>query len=513
MALIYSPIQDVDISDLGVDVKTHPECPKAFITRANVNIYFSMLIALIYGRRDMIPIVWAWARTAAELHLRAWRPEDQSRIYSSPDLDWVIDFCQKLQDTCIDFKIPASLSDSGSDVSVNIPYIISLAIRFARDNRSSISLGSDGDDTLLYIITLMDLSEHDRKLIHLVSLQCMAGSLIGSTGWTTSAMVDELGDNDISSSVISAAETSLSSLIGPEVAHLPAKAMRAFQNMRDYNDSKMEVVWGACVKSMMNGYEPVELEDEPLYQDAFSRSQRWRKGNISDGLKRIRDACSNRTWEESVDNVLSEMSSGDPYRDVDDYLYKSYKLARDLEHNNLYQPMSFMSMEDYEWMMQNGKVRLREDISEEELMAFSDDPAYINRVASSRLWGELARNITTAFYVRVDDEDQIAALKKMCGEVVVEWDREVLGYSTLSLNDSMLSKFCLPASRDNREKFMAVLSASQVGSMTSKNPGFIPALAKSVAGSPCWVNYVELQIHESLTPKLISNVEIPNAVR
>jgi len=296
-------------------------------------------------------------------------------------------------------------------------------------------------------------------------------------------------------------------LIGPEFIHLPSKAMWAFQKMEDLNNYSMEVVWDCCFNSMMNGYKPVNLEEGPEYSDPFERSQHWRNGNIDDELQVIRDECSNRTWQQSVDLVVTDSSIGDPYKDIEDYLARSWALARDRERNGLYQPVSFMSKDSFEWLIKNGRVKLRDDFTEESLMRFSDDPFYANEVAMSRLWGEDFKELTTAFYVNIDDDEQISTLSKMCGQVKVYWKREVLGYSTLSLNDSQLSQFCLPASRDNREKYMAVLAASQVGTMTANNPGFIPALASRVAGNPCWVNYVELQVHEALTMKHISSVD------
>jgi hypothetical protein len=89
----------------------------------------------------------------------------------------------------------------------------------------------------------------------------------------------------------------------------------------------------------------------------------------------------------------------------------------------------------------------------------------------------------------------------MYGEVAVIWKPEVMKWASCCVNDSQCAPFALPATEKTLKRMLFPVQIARILSLNRRADAELAArLSGELTGVYAFPDFVEIQIHESLTP-------------
>jgi hypothetical protein len=486
MSLIHSPLPNHPISAIGVfnkgDEYESEATRKPFVVaNSNMGIYFSCLFCLMNGRRDLLPLTWAWSRTSARMSIRfSFLRYDKPALREVQEVRW---FFMDMVDTILTFRVPCVVVEDGEEV--NMADFLQRVLSFLeRSKQTEIPT----DDLAAFLLSSIESTEAERRVFRQMSRFSTAGVTISATVFSAlrAKPTDTL-------KVLRQGQQGIGSLFGIEYTHLPGLGMKAMIELKESNS--IEEVWSALVKAVCHTDAEIKLNtvahDESPYE---RRNRRAVSGFLPTIYESIRARCNKEKLEESL--ISSARLPIDNLKEAMDYAY---------EEQADFVPVTFMRSKGYDAFNESGKVKTFWDFVDEGSPAslwhsrYSDMPDRSRLITDSRLWGERGSDITYGALIHRSMKDVIANLANMYGEIMVEWNLKVLNFATLTANDSASAAFALPATKENVIKAVVPLCLARLESRSCRNPGRIPELVNALFGVETWMNFIEIQVHKRLT--------------
>ena len=476
MSLIHSPIKGVPISALGINGS---DCS----LRANSCIYASCLAALMFGRRDYIPVVWAWVISS----------EKTNHLKDTSDLTeamWTVMFIENLCNTILENKICCDLSVNYGGATLNIGETILKLVKSAQYACKLDKLNSVND-----LFLSSDIIQDELAILSAISKLVYLGTTIATAGFVIS--VNDPVDSERLNDLIHEIHT----VAGVDFTHLPDKIAKGFRSLKGKTD--MYSVWSKMSKEVSGSSK--ELQSSAMYENPEERMEcRWAAGDTSKKNIQMREDADNITVSKAIANIgFLMLRAGVPTRLVEGTLRACSDSVPLIDDSlSQYVPVTFMSAESFNKFSKDGETKTLWDLEKEKSIhwhyRYSDDPIADRLSTDARLWGEKGEDITYAFLISEVMKDSIAILSQMYGNVMVEWDKKVLKYSTLTINDSSIAPYAIPCTMTNAIKALLPLIVGRMQMCDSIEQGCVPFITEALFGTPVWVNYVELQIHSKL---------------
>jgi hypothetical protein len=501
MSLKNNPT-NLKLAQLGLESEAQlpGSVPRELIQRANAGTYLAAAYTLGHGRRDLMPLTIQWNRANAMAHfLRMGKVEDATII----NKDWCATFFNFLRDSLLDMPDAAMVSyELGGERTVNVPELLSAAL-----DRLKAGQVPEGERCLLDALAM---DAKTTELLNLVGKFCGVAALV--TLHTQRHALDkregQQGDPHLARAV-----AVIQSQMGGTFAHTAAQVAEAFAGLQ--GKQGMEDVWDAMSTAMCRTDIRVELTEPPA-QDTESahhrRGRRWLSGSIPADIAEERDVATSQTLREALDQVSALSArhklpvNPDALRNgllhVSDYV--------DQEVDN-FVPMTFMRPEAFDLFSKTGETLTVWDLSEMKDFhktwhhRYTDVPLHGRAVTDNRLYGERGRYLTYGALIHRGMTDQIANLSEMYGTHVVTWKRESLQFSTLTLNDSQLAPYVVPATKMMVKKLAFAFMAPRLLGMPAHHP--LPLLiSKCMFGDATYPDFIECQMHNSMVMADVSDV-------
>lgn len=500
MSLINSPIKGVEIEELGVDADIPDNVGISVPARANASIYFSCLTCLMYGRRNLLPVTWAWAAATAEATYSEPRPSS---------IDGVVDFARSVIENMDAYGI-GSPTDAGEVVALRDTLLL-----VATEGHVA-GLEFSSGDPLAFILGAQEAKKENRLALRQISTHCALGSIITETAWEA-FKAGWIEDEERSAQIMQMGKTGVESLGGVEFSHLPALALSGFASLMLREVWRMENVWATMSNEVMCGGRVIELDDPiPDEPPRTTRNRRWYSGNVPEGIARDRDTSAEMTTVEVLAKVGSTLQQSSAPGLSNETFIGAYEYCRKWITTELekFVPMTFMSPVAYERFLVDGRTKDLWELAEEGNLdqawhyQFSDDPIRGREVTDNRLWGEKGKGIVFGVLLHPGMEDVVKALTNMYGCRIVKWRRDVLDVTTITLNDSTAAPFAIPATRENCLKYLIPFMMGRLGGLGRDNPGPVPYVTNALRVPVPWVNFIEIQVHRPLTSADIKEVTV-----
>jgi hypothetical protein len=490
MPLLYSPIQDKPISALGIESGVYdPSC----VARANAGIYFSCMAALSFGKRDLLPVVWAWSHAV-----------NMSNLENDFEKGTVKSACTVLrffvQNILEDNVNPIVKSDSGDEVNV-----CELALKIL----SLADCGAVGAENILSTaMTMLKAPKQAFECFAVLSKLGFLGSIISETGYALFSEDASLMET------VEYGYKEISSVAGVDFTRFPAMASKGFKNLK--GASNMNSVWHSMSSEVgCLGASRIIRDFSGLEESAEdTMSRRWKSGIAPAFICRNRDFANSSTVENvmvRIGSYLKETGADiDQIRESLDVFVETVHLVSDTLEN--YYPITFMPKKAYEEFYNCGHTKTIWDLEKECLLGdtwhltYTDDPMGCRAITDRRLWGEKAHNTVYAALIAPSMRDVVSRLADNYGTVMVEWDEKVFDYSTLTINDSMSAEYSIPATKDNRVKCLVPWVMSRIQAANTIHRGLSPVVQKASFNCSQWINYIEVQIHSRLTTDDVANL-------
>jgi len=493
MSLYYSPVAGKELATLGIE---KGEFEARLVRKANAAIYFSCMATLMFGRRDLLPVVWAWSQASNESNLIT-----NFAIASKENaVKFLTFFIRNLTQNKIDYRISA---DPNSGV-VNCVEIAFKLLEYI-DLNGVVEKGS----VLTQAMKGAGFDSDSFQAMSVISKLAFLGLMISEGGYYYGI------DTEEANSIVDISYTELSSVAGIDFTRFPELAHKGFTALKDaYN---MYSVWSAmsdqacCIGAVKT------LKDSTLKESAEEKmSRRWKSGVICASLKSQRDYANSSTVEEVLVKVGTSLKNeGAPLLFISealDAVVNSLSLISSSLDN--YVPITFMDSASFSKFKADKLTKTIWDLEKEvnEMKTwhskYSDIPIDCRKIVERRLWGEKCKEVVYAALISPALKDVVGILARNYGMVAIEWDKKVFDYSTLTINDSMTAPYSLPATKDNRVKFLLPWIISRMQGASPNKRGIAPYIQECVFGFGQWINYIEVQIHSRLTIKDVESVRL-----
>lgn len=499
MSLIHSPIHNKEISTLGIEVGEYAD--SSTLEVVNATIYFSCAVTLMFGRRDLMPMVWAWSVASARANYETDTEHGTDRSVGL--------LLKHFVDIGIGNGINWRVTAKESSEPSNLCFLCNLAMGVLDTH-----LIPDGDLKLSIAMQKAGASPDDMELFSIVSRMAFIGRVIANTGYDI-FQHQETG-NDGYDENIAYGYNELSRVRGLSLDHLPLLAAKAYSKLK--GKKNMYSVWTTmsqevCCNSKISKIE--DYSDKPTFAEE-TMQRRWLGGSISQYLKSCRDHSNEVSVETVAAYVIKNMMADGHTIDSAKSSVVSVLDAIKLLNSSFkcYKPITFMSEESYQSFMRDGVTKTIWDLEKEVFMSntwhwkYSDCPTNARLVTEKRLWGEKAYNTVYAALASFEMKDVIYSLSYMYGKVAVEWKRDVLNYSTITAGDSMSCAYSVPSTNSNIVKYLLPILLARMSGSWSNVEGLASYVTSSIFGGRKMMNYVETQIHSRLTPNDIQSVRI-----
>jgi len=483
--ILRSPVKGRTILELGVEGKhaTTPEEEK----RGNVAIYLTLLMLLQHGRRDLMPLGWAWAKANFEAG-RLPNPEDYG-------MDWAADFCTRVGDTLI---------DNAFDHLIGGESVAATMSRMSHIARTDRKWGKDrGGSAMEYLARALGLPDSFyREMAVVVRTGCAADCMADAA---CEAYKAKISGDDTKAKVVSAVALSTISALEPSFNHYPEAVISAFGKMT--NPSMAEVWWRLHYELFKGG--KITMPEPSVFDSPIARRDAlWCRGSIDGSIAELRDTVCHKSWADFVRGLYCNLSSTmeeDKFMDALGHVRDSGMKAL-LEGK--YAILTFQNDSEMAMFREAGCYQTGYDIppTTPGFFDYSDDPLFGKRVNDKRLWGEEGRNITPAFLIHLDDTGTIQRARANYGRHVIKWPISVLDYATICINDHESVPYTLPATHTVMTKaIMAVhtthlfaMSALTGNGPTPGNVHLVKAINQAIMGQPRWSSVLDIQIHRKM---------------
>lgn len=479
MSLLHSPIKGLPISALGVEDSDNS-------LRANTCIYLSCLCALMFGKREYMPIVWAWVVCVEKTnHIKS--------TTGMSELLWACSFINELVYTIGVNSIDCVLQGKNGDY-INIASVLSKV-----EKTSKLCDSLEGIQSLDELLADSEISSEEVSILSTISKMVYLGTSISTAGFLLYAEGEGSGE------ALDKVMQEIHGVAGIDFTLLPYKVADAYASLKNKTD--MYSVWSHMSREVCSTKLSKKVAESCAYENPVDRVEsRWGNGDISADESALRDKADSISISEALSNVSASLLRDDvPLRLIEGVLLSCTNAISILDFTlEAYSPVTFMSVESFRRFRDFGETKTLRDLDREFGLCescyfrFSDDPIAERNVTDRRLWGEKGEDITYAVLISDVMKDTIGILSEMYGKVMVEWRRDVLEYSTLTVNDSSSALYSIPATPANCIKALLPLYVGRAQKSGSEDQGCVPYITEAIFGEPFWVNFVELQIHSKL---------------
>ena len=517
MSLIYSPLEGVGIHQLGVEGAAgqyyNKDTEDYVYQKGNMSIYLSCLVCLIHGRRDLLPLTWAWSNASERCQLDEWKPDwDENVLIHFRNLKWFERFRSYMMDNLEGFPVKCVVG--GIDLWDFFTRLENLPTKNMK-GKGKLNEGA----ALITALEVMEVSDEEHELVALISKFVAAGSLIAFYAYKRFELLHLLPPEEIEPRMriraaddIHLADKHLSPIVGNSFTHIIVASAFAYLDVSGVG-SDMGVVWEAMYSNYGGSqYRKVKVKEPPtLKAPEFEAKYMRAKMRLPEAP--AKGTAERSVWENlnaSLDDSVESLADAYPHMEAIISSAKNY-LSREL---HMFVPMTFMSRAAYEGFKKDGKVRTFWDLYDAGELKNSwhfnnsDDPVAIRAVADMRLWGERGRDITYGALVHKADVETINTFHRMYGDVCIEWKRDILDWSTLTTNDSHLGAFPVLATPTNQVKHLIPVVLSSFDGTNVERQGYIPTLSRHFFGAPMWINFIEFQSHTCLRSEDVVEVRV-----
>lgn len=514
--LLHSPIKNIPHTELGVHINVAAQpLPEYAEQRANVSIYFSMLLCLHYGRRDLLPLVWAWHRASIESHFATYNPADDdpdSEALSGPtSARFAVAAAERMLDIVLDYKLHVQVPVTVHEDELQNMAVLLNAVASKGGARCKDYMEAECGDAFGWLasevgvgikpIALASFINQRSGLASLVALMCQQAANEYAKTNSNMGIVNQCLDQ--------ARMAMVRMLGGQDFIHYPQLLMEGIVAMKGKGD--MGTVWECLTAALYPRRGTVVCPQVRAFEtDEECRDYRWRNGKVAQDIVDRRELCHYQTVPHAAKRVAAQL--GRAGMDTLVRTFFEFGIAKATETLGLdeWHPVTFMRPKSYDAFMEAGRTKdfwtMRREGRESWHSMFSDDPSMARAVTDLRLWGEQGSPLTYCAFVRLDDYAQLAALGRMYGTKAVVWDMEAMHtYGTLTINDSQAAPFALPGTPENILKAMVPMMVGAYGEANGQrlclhNPGPVPAMCNQLFGVATWPNFIEVQLHASMTP-------------
>lgn len=502
MSLKNNPFKNKKLSELNIYDSIPSNIDDNSTRRDHASIYLASMICLGHGRRDLLVMTFLWQRSVAVA--RACSPTDYQQTLEGVR-GWSIIFFQYLIDSLLEHRGEVGEEDFKLSGGGRLCSIIQSALTHVEAMKGELS-----QNFLQESFDASTENEGDKGDLDLISRCAFFSSMACSM--SDSAV---LSDNaEARKGILRAMTSNINQAFDGNFDHVPRLTYNAFEIMNSKNHvSNITQVWETLSDHFCHASSCSDIPESPDYASAIDRmKQRCSKSPKVQASSDTYDQVTERTYTDALALFITktlEAKSFDP-RPVMGGL-TSYLM---IESANMV-PITFFSKKAYESFRLEGKTKTvwersqEEDFKESWHYRYTDVPMHGRALCDKRLFGEKGTDITYAVFIHKGMLNQIKTLADMYGEVAVTWKRDCLDYSSLTINDSMHAPFVTPATIETLKKFVASYYLPSFINSVKADPK-VRDFVTTMTGYPCHPNFVELQIHKSMTVDDIESVEKVN---
>lgn len=517
--LLHSPIKDTQVAQLGVrtDGASYPLPPYAE-QRANITIYMTMQLCLNYGRRDLLPLAWAYTRSAVETHFAFYDPDisleaEATHLQGKAGALYAVEAAGRMLDTILDYRLPVQLPVTVHEQEQqNMAFALTRIADYGPTVAGRFNEGKHGEP-MGWLASEAGIGIKPIAILNFINQRYTLAAALSMLCQEAAAEYTK-GDMSKANKMLDAARMNMVRYLGgQEFLHYPEGIMEACNALGGVTNGSMLNVWDALTTHLFPRRGKVVCPEPREFEtDKECRDYRWRNGKVDQRTADVRERCHLQTVAQAAKRCASFLSRMPGQgAQVETFFRFGYEKAKETWANDEWAAVSFMRQESYDAFMATGHTKSVWQMHSEGLPTwhslFSDDPMLGATVTNLRLWGEKADPCTYAALVRLDDYPQLAALGRMYGTKAVVWGKGLLEEcATITLNDSQAAPFTLPATVDNIHKALVPMMVGAYGeanghSLCMHNPGPVPSMASVLYGIGAWPNFIEVQFHASLCPE------------